>query len=157
MADGAVHQLQAGLNGPLADLLDLLAVAHALHMGVCAELQIDLVGVIDQLLRVKLADQAGQVAAHLMGEAQLAVRKGAGAGKTGGDVAVGLAVHAVAHLGLGAVALLHGLALFKDGDLLLAALAQQLQRGEDAGRAGTDDDQVVLHGNLLLNGPAGQK
>ena len=50
VADGAIHQLEAGLDGVLADLPDLLAGVDALHMGVGPEVQIDLVGVIDQLL-----------------------------------------------------------------------------------------------------------
>ena len=74
MTDGAVHQLQAGVDGVLADLLDVLAGVDALHMGVGTELEVDLIGVMDELLCELLADQAGQVAAHLIGEAQLAVR-----------------------------------------------------------------------------------
>ena len=110
MADRAVHQLQAGMDGVLADLLDLLAGVDALHMGVCAELKIDLVGVVDKLLCKLLSDQGGQVAAHLIGEAQLAIREGTCTGKAGGDGAGGAAVDAVAHFGFGAVALFHGLA-----------------------------------------------
>ena len=68
MADGAVHQLQARLNGPLADLLDVAALIDALHMGVRAEFQIDFVGIADQILRQILSDQLGQVAAHLIGQ-----------------------------------------------------------------------------------------
>ena len=75
MADGAVHQLQAGVDGVLADLLDVLAGVDALHMGVCAELEVDLVGVVDELLCKLFADEAGQVAADLIGEAQLARRR----------------------------------------------------------------------------------
>ena len=101
MADGAVHQLQAGMDGVLADLLDLLAGVDALHMGVCAELQIDLVGVVDELLSELLADEAGQVAADLIGQAQFTVREGTGTGETGGDGAGGAAVDAVAKLCLG--------------------------------------------------------
>ena len=73
MADGAIHQLQAGMDGVFADLLDVLAGVDALHMGVCAELQINFIGVVDQLLRKLLPDKGGQVAAHLVGKAQLAV------------------------------------------------------------------------------------
>ncbi|CAN4014569.1 Transposon-encoded protein TnpW, partial [Dysosmobacter welbionis] len=57
-------------------------------------------------------DQGGQVAAHLIAEGELAVGEGAGAGEAGGDVAVGLAVHALLGLVLGAVALFHRLSLF---------------------------------------------
>ena len=144
MADRAVHQLQAGMDGILADLLDLLAGVDALHMGVCAELKIDLVGVVDKLLCKLLSDQGGQVAAHLIGEAQLAIREGTCTGKAGGDGAGGAAVDAVAHFGFGAVALFHGLALFHQQHLLFAAVAQQLHSGKNASRAGTDNDQIIL-------------
>jgi hypothetical protein len=144
MADRAVHQLQAGMDGVLSDLLDLLAGVDALHMGICAELKIDLVGVVDQLLCKLLSDQGGQVAAHLIGEAQLAIREGTCTGKAGGDGAGGAAVDAVAHFGFGAVALFHGLALFHQQHLLFAAVAQQLHSGKNASRAGTDNDQIIL-------------
>ena len=144
MTDGAVHQLQAGVDGVLADLLDVLAGVDALHMGVGTELEVDLIGVMDELLCELLADQGGQVAAHLIGEAQLAVRERACTGEAGGDGAGGAAVDAVAQLGLGAVALFHRLALFHQQDLFLAAVAQQLYSGEDAGRTGTHNDQIVF-------------
>ena len=150
MADRAVHQLQAGMDGVLADLLDLLAGVDALHMGVCAELKIDLVGVVDQLLCKLLSDQGRQVAAHLIGEAQLAIREGTCTGKAGGDGAGGAAVDAVANLRLGAVALFHGLAFFHQQHLLFAAVAQQLHSGKDAGRACAHNDQVVLFHNVFL-------
>ena len=144
MTDGAVHQLQAGVDGVLADLLDVLAGVDALHMGVGTELEVDLIGVMDELLCELLSDQAGQVAAHLIGEAQLAVRERACTGEASGDGAGGAAVDAVAQLGLGAVALFHRLALFHQQDLFLAAVAQQFYSGEDAGRTGTHNDQIVF-------------
>ena len=144
MADGAVHQLQTRVDGVFADLLDVLTGVDALHMGVCAELQINFIGVVDQLLRKLLPDEGGQVAAHLIRQAQLAVRERARTGKAGGDGAGGAAVDAVAYLCLGAVALFHRLALFHQQHLLFAAVAQQLHSGKDAGRARTHDDQIVL-------------
>ena len=99
---------------------------------------------MDELLCELLADQAGQVAAHLIGEAQLAVRARACPGEAGGDGAGGAAVDAVAQLGLGAVALFHRLALFHQQDLFLAAVAQQRYSSEDAGRTGTHNDQIVF-------------
>ena len=149
VADGAVHQLQARVDGVLADLLDVLAGVDALHMGVGTEFEVDLIRVVDELLRELLADEAGQVAADLIGEAQLAVRESARTGEAGGDGAGGAAVDAVAQLCLGAVALFHRLAFFHQQDLLLAAVAQQLHSGKDAGRAGTDDDQVVVVHNVF--------
>ena len=113
-------------------------------MGVGTKLQIDLIGVVDEFLRKLLPDEGGQVAAHLVGKAQLAVRERTRTGKAGGDGAGGAAVDAVAHLCLGAVAFFHRLALFHQQHLLFAAVAQQLHSGKDAGRACTHDDQIVL-------------
>ena len=150
VADGAVHQLQSRLDGTAADLLALLLVAQALDVGVRAELQVDLVGIVDGLLGKLRGDEGGQVAAHLVAQGKLAVGESAGAGETGGDVAVGLAVHAAAGLGLGTAAVLHRLALLHHDDLLMAALADHLQGGEDAGGAGSDDDNVGIHSFLLF-------
>ena len=66
VADGAVHQLQARLDGVLADLLPLLIVAQALNVLVRAEIQIDLVGIIDGLLGHLRGDESGQIAAYLI-------------------------------------------------------------------------------------------
>ena len=110
-----------------------------------AELQVDLVGVVDGLLGQLLADEGGQVAAHLVAQGELAVGEGAGAGKAGGDVAVGLAVDALLGLGLGAVALFHRLALFHQDDLLPAALFQHFNGSENASRAGAHDYDICLH------------
>ena len=61
MADGAVNQLQARLDGALADVLDIGAFVDALNLGVSAELEVDFVGVVDELLGKILADQVGQL------------------------------------------------------------------------------------------------
>ncbi len=142
VADGAVHQLQARLDGPAADLLYLLVVAKALHVGVGAVAEVDLVGIADGLLHLVRPHQVGQVASHLAAEGKFAVGEGAGAGEAGGDVAVGLAVHTLPGLVLGAAAVLDGGALLHDEDALPAAKAPQLQGGEDARRARADDDDV---------------
>ena len=145
VADGAVHQLQACLDGPLADLLDGLLLPHALHAGVGAELQVDGVCVLNQALRLLLPDELGQVASHLGGEGQLPVGEGPRPGEPGGDVAVGLAAHATAGGGFGAAALLDGLALLHQQDLPLAPLAQQLHGGKDPRRPGSDNQHVCVH------------
>ena len=150
VADGAVHQLQSRLNGVLADLLPLLVVAQPLDMLVCAEVQIDPIRVIDSLLRQLRGNEGRQIAAHLIAQGQLAVRKCAGAGKAGGDVAVGLAVDALFRLVLGAVAVFHRLSLFHHDDFLLTALLDHFQGGEDAGRAGADDNNIRIHMFLTL-------
>ena len=145
MADGAVHQLQACLNGVLADLLALLVIAETLNVLVRTKVQIDLVSVVDGLLRQLRGDEGGQIAAHFIAEGQLAVGKSAGTGEAGGDVAVGLAVDTLLRLVLGAVAVFYRLALFYHDDFLLAALLDHFQGGEDAGRAGADDHNICVH------------
>ena len=50
MADGAVNQLQARLDGALADVLDIGAFVDALNLGISAELEVDFVGVVDEFL-----------------------------------------------------------------------------------------------------------
>ena len=119
-------------------------------MGVRAKLQIDLIGIIDQLLGELLADEGGQVAADLIGEAQLAVRERAGTREAGGDGTGGAAVDAVAQLCLGAVAFFHRLAFFHQQNVLFAAVAQQLHSGKNTGRAGTHNDQIVLFHFLFI-------
>ena len=150
VADGAVHQFQSRLNGVLADLLPLLVVAETLNVLVRTEVQIDLVGVVDGLLRQLRGDEGGQIAAYLIAEGQLAVRKRTGTGKAGGDVAVGLAVDALFRLVLGAVAVFHRLSLFHHDDFLFAALFDHFQRGENAGRACADDNNIRIHMFLTL-------
>ena len=65
VTDRAVNQTQARADGARADLLDLLRILQALDVLVRAELQIDAVGVVDELLRLLLADEGGQVAADV--------------------------------------------------------------------------------------------
>ena len=147
VADGAVHQLQASLDGALADLLDLAALVNTFHMRVSAKFQIDLVSVVDQLLGKILTDQLRQLAANLIGEGQLAVRERTGTGKAGGDGAGGFAVHAVAGFIFGAVALFYRFALFNQADARagsFAAFAQQFQCGKNTGRAGANDNQIII-------------
>ena len=146
MADGAVNELQTRLNGALADVLDVGTLVDALDLRVGAKLEVNFIGVVNKLLREILADQVGKLAADLIGQGQLAVRECARAGKAGGDGTGRLAVYADAGFILGAVALFHRLALFDEQNFVGgAALAQQLQRGENAGRAGAYDDKVI-HG-----------
>ena len=91
------------------------------------------------------ADQLRQVAANLRAEGQLTVRKRARAGKACCNMAVRLAVHAAAGLGLGTFARFNGTAFFQQQNFLLAAAAQKLHRGKNAGRTGADDDDIRVH------------
>ena len=63
MADGAVNELQARLNGALADVLDVGTLVDALDLRVGAKLEVNFVGVVNKLLREILADQVGKLAA----------------------------------------------------------------------------------------------
>ncbi len=128
VADGAVHELEARANGAAANLRNLVGVAEALDVRVGAKVEIHLVDAVDGVLR-----KLGQVAAHLARERELAVREGAGAREARGDAAR-LAVDAVAHLGLGATALLDRQPLLDDGDGARVPLAEKAQRSEDASR-----------------------
>ena len=68
--------------------LHFLGVADALDVAVRAEFEVDAVGVVDQILRVLRADERREIAADLVREGELAIRKRARAGKAGGDVAI---------------------------------------------------------------------
>ena len=69
----------------------------------------------------------------------------AGAGKAGGYVADGLAVHAHAGLGLGAAAARQLTALFDHDYFLLASAAEHFQRREDAAGTRTDNYNISVH------------
>ena len=78
-------------------------------MAVRAEFEVDAVGVVDQILRVLRADERREIAADLVREGELAIRKRARAGKAGGDVAIRAAVDAVLGDGFRAAALFNRL------------------------------------------------
>ncbi len=119
------------------------ALAHALHVRVRAQLQVDAVRALDGGLHQVRAHNP-QVAAHLVRKRQLAA-KGARAREARGHPA-GVASHTVADLLLGTVPPLDGQALLHDGDRPGVAPAQQSQRREDSRRAGPHDEQVRPHG-----------
>ena len=128
---------------------DLLVVADALDMLVCAELKVDLIRVVYRLLRQALAYERGQVAADFAGQRELAVRERARAGKAGGDMAARAAVHAHARLDLRAAALLQRAALFDHNYLLAAPPAEHFERREYTGRASADYHYIRVHQNNL--------
>ena len=114
-------------------------------MFVGAEFQIDPVGVVDEFDGEILTDERRQVAADLGGERQFPVRESARTGEAGGDMAIGFAVHALFRLALGAATFFNRLTLFDDQNGLFGALTEQFDGGEDAGRSGTDDNNIVSH------------
>ena len=52
MADWTFDQLQVGVDRSAADLTDLFFLIDTVNILVCAEIQIDLVGLMDQLNRL---------------------------------------------------------------------------------------------------------
>lgn len=151
--DGTVHQLQSRLDCPFADLLALFRVLKTFDMGISAEFQVDLIGIMNGLLGQLRADQGRQITAHLIAQREFSIRKCTGTGKTGGDVTVRFAVHALFGLVLGAVALFYRLALFDHDDFLLAAFFEHLQCGKDPRGTCADNDNICVHNDptpLLL-------
>ena len=140
MADGAVHELEARANGATANLRNLVGVAKALDVRVGAKVEVHLVNAVDGVLRELVADELGQVAAHLARERELAAREARGD-------AARLAVDAVSHLGLGAAALLDRQSLLDDGDGTRVSLADKTERGEDAGRTSANNRDVRVDGS----------
>ena len=145
MPDRAIHQFEARADGAPADLAHLFGVANAFHMAVRAEFQVNLVGVIDQLLSFVFPDERGKIPAHLMGKGKLPVGKRAGAGKARRDMAVRTAIHAPVGDNLRAAPLFNRLALFHDGHALAAAFADHFKRGENARGSCSDDDDIFVH------------
>ena len=64
VADGAVHEFEPRLNGAQADLLDFVARIQPFDVFVRAEFEIDLIGIVDGLLRERFADELGQISPH---------------------------------------------------------------------------------------------
>ena len=124
MADGTIDQLQARFNRPAADLGHRVFIAHPLDMGVGPELQIEAVDAVDRTLHQVGPYQVGQVAAHLMRKRQLAVGKGARPRKARRDAA-GVAVHAAARFGLGAMTPLDWQPAVDEDDMARVALFEQ--------------------------------
>ena len=71
----AVYQLEAGLYCARADPAHLLLVADALDVLVCAEFEVDAVGIVDSLLGEPGANELGQVAADLIASMRACRRK----------------------------------------------------------------------------------
>ena len=66
MADRAVYQLQAGLNGSLTDIFYLLFLSNAFHLCIRAEFQIDLIRILNHFLGKVLSNQGWQISAHFI-------------------------------------------------------------------------------------------
>ena len=66
MADRAVYQLQAGLNGSLPDIFYLLFLSNAFHLCIRAKFQIDLIRILNHFLGKVLSNQGWQISAHFI-------------------------------------------------------------------------------------------
>ena len=155
MANRAIDQLQACANGAAANLAHLFRITDALDMAIRAELKVDTVGIVDEILRVLLTDERREIAADLMGERELTIRKRARAGKAGRDMTIRAAVDAVIGDRLRAAAFFDGLTLFDDDDMLMAALTEHFNCGKDACRARADDDDIRIHIFSSCHAPQG--
>ena len=145
MAYRAVDKAKTRFYGALSYLLDLLLAADALNMGVCAELEVDAVGIFYCLLSGFIAYELGELTADLGAQRQLAVRERARAGEARGDMTIGLAVDALVCFRFGAAALFDRLTLFDHHYFLVRTLADKLDSREYSGRARADDNYVVFH------------
>ncbi len=82
VADRVVQQLQAGVGGAVADLLDLVPLA-VVGLAVRAEPHPQRIHFLHQLFRFGIAPDVGQQAPDLGGDGQLAIAKSAGASPAG--------------------------------------------------------------------------
>ena len=141
VAQRAVHELEARLDGAQTYAVHLRARAGTLHAAVGAERQIHAVHLPDGRLHGLVADEVGQIAAHLARQRQLAVRERARAREPRGDAARLAAEARPARL-LGARAVLHGQPLVQHDDAPCEPALDERERAEDAGGAGPHDDDV---------------
>ncbi|MPM19509.1 hypothetical protein SDC9_65935 [bioreactor metagenome] len=150
MSDRAVDKLQSRPDGPLTDILDGCGIPEPFNLAVRSKLKVNTVDIVDGILHGLLADKLRQVAADFGRQRQLSIRKCAGPGKSGCDMAVGLAVEALMGAGLGANPFFNRQPLFKNSDTSVCAPPNQLNGGENASRSCADNDDVWVHGNLPL-------
>ena len=145
VADGAVDQLEAGLDGAAADVRDALGMPDALHVRVRAQPQVDVVHAQDAVRHDVRPHELRKVAAHLGRERELPVAERAGSREARGDPAGG-ASRAVAGRLSRATAPLDGQALLHHGDGPTVAPSQQAKRREDSGGACAHDEDVRAYG-----------
>ena len=148
--EGVLRAQMAHRAGDELDVVARALVHDLVHLGVVeavdergrAVLQIDGIGVGDEVAHLLPGQVIDDVAAHFLGEGELAVGKRARAGPAAHDVA-GLAVDAVVQLARRAGAAVDVQAGVDEQKPGLGHFFRQLQGGEDARRAGADDDHVI--------------
>ena len=67
VADRAIDHFEACLDGATANVADLCVVSRALNVLVCAKGEVNLVHLVDGLLRLPGSNQLGKVAANFIG------------------------------------------------------------------------------------------
>ena len=122
----AGHQADIVAAGFVGDLLHLFIIQAVDFLG-CAKAQVQLVGLMDQLLRLWVAQVFADVAAHLVGKGELAVRKGARPGPAV-DNSAGVAVHTLARGTGRAGAMGNGTAHVHDENLAFRLLGGLVER-----------------------------
>ena len=118
MADRAIDKLESRLDRAFAYLLYGLGISETLDVLVGAEFKIYPVGISYGILNLFRTDESRKLASDLIAQRKLAVGESTRAAKSGGDMAVGLAVHAVTRLRFRTAAFLDALSLLDDNDLL---------------------------------------
>ncbi len=138
----AGNQLDIFPPGPVGDLFRELFV-FAVNFIRRAEMQIDSIHIMNQAARLPDGHVVGDVAADLFRKRKLSVRKRTRAGPAVHNAAGG-AVGADARGARGARPALDGAAGIHNQKLLFRRQLIQLQRGENAGRAGAYYHDIVL-------------
>ena len=118
MADRAINKLEPRLDCTFANILYGLGILQTLDVLVGSEFKIYPVGISYGILNLFRTDESRKFSSDLIAQRKLSVGKRARAGKSGGDMAVGLAVHAVTRLRFRTAALLDALPLLDDNDFL---------------------------------------
>ena len=116
------------------------------------ELQVDVVGVMDQLHGLGMTQIFADVAAHLVGKGQLAIGESACA-RPAVDDAAGITMNALARGAGWTGAVGDGSPGVHNKHLRFGLQLRQLQRSKNAGRAGADNDRIidtVFHKGILL-------
>ena len=148
MPHGGVQQVQVVLQTQLLDA----GVAGGVELGALpAVFHVDLIHILHQLQRLLFADVLVEGAAELIGDVILSVGEGAGAAEAvhngaGGAVNAAFDLHTVN----GTAAALQRVAGFKQRQLQVRTLVQQLPGRIDAAGAAADDKNVICHKRFLL-------
>ena len=144
MADGGIQQMQVVLDAGLLEL----GAGGGVELGTRAAVaHVDFVHIAHQLQGLTLADILKERAAKVVGNVVFSVGEGTGAAETAHNGA-GFAADAGLYLFSvdGAVTAGKGVTCLDDRHLFLRAPLGQLISGIDAAGAGTDNQNVVIHG-----------